>query len=59
MSSRYQKMLEQVSLWTAYYRANIHRFAEDYLHLDLHWFQKILLFMMDRCNTLIYIASRG
>ena len=59
MNTRYNKILSGVEQWTAYYRANIHRFAEDYLHLDLHWFQKILLFMMNISTTAVYIGSRG
>jgi len=59
MSSRYEKILYGAAVWAGYYRANIHRFAEDYLHLDLKWFQKILLFMMNVSRVFIYIASRG
>lgn len=36
-----------------------HRFAEDYLHLDLHLFQKIELIEMNRCTTTAFVASRG
>ena len=59
MSERYKKILNGVSEWTAYYRANIHRFAHDYLHVDLKWFQKILLFIMNICLSAVYIGSRG
>ena len=59
MNQRYEKILEGAAIWAGYYRANIHRFAEDYLHLDLKWFQKILLFMMNVSRVFIYIASRG
>jgi hypothetical protein len=59
MSERYQRILNGVSLWAGYYRANIHRFAADYLHLELKWFQKILLFMMNICLSAVYIGSRG
>lgn len=47
------------AVWCAYYRANPHRFAKDYLHLDLHLFQKILLVMMNVSTTFVFIASRG
>lgn len=59
MNDRYNRILKGVSTWTAYYRANIHRFAADYLHLELHWFQKILLFMMNINIVAVYIGSRG
>ncbi len=47
------------AVWCSYYRANPHRFAKDYLHLDLHLFQKILLVMMNISTTFVFIASRG
>lgn len=46
-------------MWAAYYRANPHRFAKDYLHLNLHLFQKILLVMMNWSSTTVFIGSRG
>lgn len=42
-----------------YYRANPHRFAKDFLLLDLKLFQKILLFMMFKMDYFMYLASRG
>ncbi len=59
MTSRYERILNGAALWAAYYRANPHRFAADYLHLELKLFQKILLFMMNINVVFIYIASRG
>lgn len=53
------RVLEGVALWAAYYRSNIHRFVEDYLHVSLKLFQIILLVMMDRCATFVFIACRG
>lgn len=43
----------------AYYRLNPHRFAKDYLHLELHLFQKILLVMMNWSVIFVFIGSRG
>lgn len=57
--ARYNKIMDGVGRWTAYYRANPHRFAHDYLHLNLHLFQKILLSMMDWSTTTVFIGSRG
>lgn len=45
--------------WIGYYRENIHRFAHDYLHVNLRTFQEINLFEMDDNTNFIYIASRG
>lgn len=46
--------------WRAgYYRANIHRFARDYLGLSLKTFQKILLHQMDEGDFSMYLAGRS
>jgi hypothetical protein len=57
--SREQRVLEGVAIWASYYRANPDKFAADYLHLDLHVFQKILLVMMNIVNTFVMIGARG
>ena len=50
---------EGVKLWGSLYRANIHRFAVDYLQLPLFGFQMILLYMMNINNFFYFVASRG
>lgn len=57
--TRSEKITEGAALWCAYYRANPHRFAKDYLHLNLHLFQKILIIMMNWSSTTAFIGSRG
>lgn len=57
--NRINRILAGVSIWCAYYRSNPHRFAHDYLHLNLHLFQKILLVMMNWSSTTVFIGSRG
>lgn len=57
--TRYEKIRKGASIWASYYRSNPHEFAKDYLHLDLHTFQKILLVMMNTSTTFVFIASRG
>lgn len=57
--SRQERVLEGIAAWAGYYRANPHRFAKDYLHLELHLFQKILLVMMNLSVSFVFIASRG
>ena len=54
-----QRVLKGVAVWVGYYRSNPHRFAKEYLHLDLHLFQKILLVMMNLSTTFVFIACRG
>lgn len=57
--TRYEKIEAGAALWAGYYRHNISRFAEDYFHVRLRLFQKILLVMMNLSSTFLYIASRG
>ena len=57
--SRIARITEGAARWCAYYRANPHRFAKDYLHLNLHLFQKILIIMMNWSSTTAFIGSRG
>lgn len=59
MNSRYDKILNGAAVWGAYYRANPQRFVKDYLHVELHLFQKILIVMMNINIVFIYIAARG
>lgn len=58
-SKLYDKTMSQIAKWTAFYRANPHRFAKDYLGLDLKPFQQIILFMMFVVDHFMYLASRG
>lgn len=43
----------------AYYRANPHRFVKNFLHIDLRWFQKIVIYAMNMNPAFCMIASRG
>lgn len=57
--TRSERIESGAAVWASYYRNNINRFAEDYLHVRLRLFQKILLVMMNICASFVYIASRG
>lgn len=57
--TRYRRVLRGAGKWIAFYRANPHRFAKDYLHINLHLFQKILIYMMNCCNITVFIGTRG
>lgn len=50
--------MSRVALWVSFYRANPHRFAKDYLGLDLKMFQQIILFLFFRVENAMYLASR-
>ena len=53
------KIMNAVARMTAYYRANPHRFVKDYLGIELRFFQKILIFMMNISTNFLFLASRG
>lgn len=57
--TRTEKILEGAAQWGAFYRENPDVFAEEYLHLQLKWFQKMLLAMMFWSETFVFIACRG
>lgn len=54
-----QKQMDAINLWCSYYRANPHRFAEDYLGIRLKIFQCIILVMMNVNTKFAYVAARG
>jgi hypothetical protein len=53
------RVLNGVDTWCAYYRANPHRFAKDYLNLNLKKFQQILLNAMFDNTNVTSLANRG
>lgn len=59
LNSRYERVLNGAAIWGAFYRKNPDRFAIDYLHLKLRFFQRIMLVMMFWSTTFVWIASRG
>ena len=56
---KYKRIIEGAADWGAYYRKHPDEFAEQYLHLRLRMFQKILLVMMFWSTTFVFIAARG
>ena len=56
---RLEKKRTAVSRACAFYRANPHRFAKDYMNLNLRLFQKLLLFFMNWATNFLLIAARG
>lgn len=59
IKSKRDRILDGVGVWAGYYRSNPHRFAQDYLHINLHIFQKILIVVMSVCNIAVIIGARG
>lgn len=54
-----QKKLRRIANLAAFYRANPHRYVQDFLHLHLKLFQKLLIFMMNVSDYFMFIACRG
>ena len=45
--------------WTPFYRENPHRFALDYLGINIHPFQQFLVYEINRSEQSCVIATRG
>lgn len=52
---RNENLMKQANVW----RHNPHRFITEYLGLPLFFFQKVLLYMMNKSPVFVFIASRG
>lgn len=59
MNRREKQILEGAAAWCSFYRENISIFIEDYLHVRLKIFQKILVEWMNRSTVAICIGARG
>lgn len=53
------KNVDHFIQWTTFFRRNLHRFAIDYLGLDLFWYQIIWLYLMGLNDFFVVIASRA
>lgn len=51
--------MEGAAYWGSYYRENPALFVEEYLHIRLKLFQKILITMMMWSTVFVFIATRG
>lgn len=54
-----KKNAEHFYLWNTFLRRNLHRVAIDYLGLNLHWYQILMLFLMGRSQFICVVASRA
>ena len=54
-----ERLDEGIKIWTSFYRQNIHRFAIDYLGIQLKPFQVVLLYMIEKNLKSCLITSRG
>lgn len=54
-----QRTLRRIANLAAFYRANPHRYVQDFLHINLKLFQKILIYLMNVSDYFMFIACRG
>ena len=57
--SIFEKREQNLMEWASFWRANPHRFIEEYLGFNLFFFQKILIYLMALSPMFVFIASRG
>lgn len=53
------KVMGIVAERAAFYRANPHRLAKDYLNINLKIFQQLILWLMFYDTNFMYLAARG
>lgn len=56
---RNEKNIDHVLQWTTFFRRNPNRLAIDYLGINLHPYQEMLLYEMGTNDVCVVIASRG
>ena len=59
LTPKEKRLRNGVKKWASFYKANPHRFVEDYLKIKLHLFQKILIYMCFHVDYTMYLAARG
>ena len=57
--SKTKRYMDNFEEWLGYWRLNPHRFITDYLGLRLYDFQKVLVYMMFKYPSFVFVASRG
>lgn len=51
--------VDHILLWNTFFRRNLHRLAIDYLRINLHLYQIILLYLMGISQFIVVIACRA
>ena len=54
-----QDNMHHVLLWNTFFRRNLHRFAKDFLGINLHIYQSIILYLMSVSQLCVIIACRA
>ncbi|WP_252225044.1 MULTISPECIES: terminase family protein [unclassified Clostridium] len=58
-TTKSERLMNGIGVWTSWYRLFPHKFIEDYIGVKLKLFQQILIYFMMHFNFFMYIASRG
>ena len=51
--------VDHILLWNTFFRRNLHRLAIDYLKINIHIYQAIILYLMGICNFIVIVACRA
>lgn len=51
--------LDHTYLWCTFFRRNLHRYAQDYLGIKLHFYQAVILYLMGISKMICIIACRS
>ena len=54
-----ERNVDHVLRWNTFFRRNLHRVAIDYLGINLHPYQAIILYLMGICQFVVIIACRA
>lgn len=57
--SLFEEKEHNIMSWVGFWRANPHRFVEDYLGIHIFFFQKVLIYLMNYTSIFVFIAARG
>lgn len=55
----FQRREANLMEWVGYWRKNPQIFVKEYLGINLFWYQKLLIYMMNKSDKFVYIAARG
>lgn len=53
------KFQERIIDYVTFYRRNIHRFVEHYLKIDMHFYQKIMIYLMNLSPQVVILCARA
>lgn len=54
-----RKFQNKIIDWVTFYRRNIHRFVEHYFGIDLHFYQKIMIYLMNLSPQVVILCARA